>query len=56
VLPSEGVASDWPLIWAAEVMDGLTTTEAPPAAAPETILMAAPPDFCHALIAGFGPT
>ena len=33
-----------------------TTTDAPPVAAPETILMALPPDFCQALMAGFGPT
>src|SRR5437660_1323113 len=56
VLPSEGVASDLPLSWAALVMPFLTTSEAPPAAAPEMILIAVPLDFCHALIAGLGPT
>ena len=50
------MASVLPLSWAAEVMPFLTTTEAPPVAAPEMILMAVPPDFCQALIAGFGPT
>ena len=30
--------------------------QAPPAAAPEMILIAVPPDFDQALIAGFGPT
>src|SRR6202008_1692799 len=53
VLPSDGVAMDWPLSCFAEVMDGFTTIDAPPVAAPETTLMAVPPDFCHALIAGF---
>src|SRR5580704_5504533 len=33
-----------------------TTTEAPPVATPEMILMALPLDFCQALMAGFGPT
>ena len=37
-------------------MVGFTTTDAPPVATPETILMAWPLDFCQALIAGFGPT
>ena len=56
MLPSDGVATDCPLSCAAEVMDGLTTTEAPPVATPETILIAVPFDFCQVLIAGFGPT
>src|SRR6516164_1736727 len=51
VLPSDGVASDWPFSCAAEETDGFTTIDAPPVAAPETILMAVPPDFCQALIA-----
>ena len=50
------MASDWPLSCAAEVMAGFTTTDAPPVATPETTLIAAPLDFCQALIAGFGPT
>jgi len=37
-------------------MPGFTTIDAPPVAAPETILMAVPFDFCQALIAGLGPT
>src|SRR5215472_12844253 len=37
-------------------MPFFTTREAPPDAAPEMILMAVPLDFCHALIAGLGPT
>ena len=37
-------------------MPVLTTTEAPPVAAPEMILIALPLDFCQALMAGFGPT
>ncbi len=56
VLPSAGVASDLPLSWGALVMPFFTTREAPPEAAPEMILMAVPLDFCHALIAGLGPT
>src|SRR5580693_9398366 len=56
VLPSEGVASDWPFSWVAPLMFDFTTTDAPPVAAPETILIAVPPDFCQALIAGLGPT
>ena len=56
MLPSDGVASDWPLSWEAEVMPFLTTIDAPPVAAPEMILMALPFDFCQALMAGFGPT
>ena len=56
VLPRDGVASVLPRSWLAEVIPFATTTEAPPVAAPETILMAVPPDFCQALIAGFGPT
>ena len=56
VLPSDGVASVLPLSWAAEVMPFATTIEAPPVAAPEMILIALPPDFCQALMAGFGPT
>src|SRR5215469_7487126 len=47
---------DWPLSWAGLVMLFLTTTEAPPVATPEMILMALPLDFCQALMAGFGPT
>src|ERR1022692_1871505 len=34
----------------------LTTSAAPPEAAPEMILMSFPLDVCQALIAGFGPT
>ena len=56
VLPSDGVARDFPLSWAARVMPPLTTSDAPPEAAPEMILMAVPLDFCQALIAGLGPT
>ena len=56
VLPSDGVASVLPLSWEAEVMPFATTIEAPPVAAPEMILIALPPDFCQALMAGFGPT
>src|SRR6266516_4266620 len=37
-------------------MPFFTTRYAPPEAAPETILTAVPLDFCHALIAGLGPT
>ena len=39
-----------------EATDGFTTTDAPPVATPEMTLIAWPLDFCHALIAGFGPT
>src|SRR5215468_4512334 len=56
VLPTDGVASDLPLSCAALVMPFFTTREAPPEAAPEMILTAVPWDFCHALIAGLGPT
>src|ERR1700728_1298836 len=56
VLPSDGVASDWPFSCAAPLMPDFTTIDAPPVAAPEMILMAVPLDFCQALIAGFGPT
>ena len=54
MLPSDGVASDLPLSWAAEVMPFLTTIDAPPVAAPEMIWMSL--DFCQAVMAGFGPT
>ena len=54
MLPSDGVASDLPLSWAAEVMPFLTTIDAPPVAAPEIIWMLLA--FCQAVIAGFGPT
>ena len=37
-------------------MPFLTTSDAPPEAAPEMTLMAVPLEFCQALIAGFGPT
>ena len=50
------MASVLPFSWAAEVMPFEATTEAPPVAAPETILIAVPLDFCQALMAGFGPT
>ena len=56
VFPRDGVSTTLPLRPAALVMLGLTTTEAPPVAAPEMILMPVPPDFWKALIAGFGPT
>ncbi len=56
MLPSDGVASFWPLSWLTLLMLGLTTRAAPPDAAPEMILMALPPDFCQALMAGLGPT
>ncbi len=56
VFPSDGVSTIFPLRSAALVTPGLTTTDAPPVAAPEMILMAVPPDFWKALIAGFGPT
>src|ERR1700751_752242 len=56
VLPSDGVGIASPLSCATDEMKGFTTIDAPPVAAPETILMAVPPDFCQALIAGFGPT
>ena len=56
VLPSDGVARDFPLSWAALVMPCLTTSDAPPMVAPEMILMAVPLDFCQALMAGLGPT
>ena len=56
MLPSEGEASYWPLSCAALVMLGLTTSAAPPDAAPEITLMSVPPEVCQALIAGFGPT
>ncbi len=50
------MASVLPLSWEAEEMPFVTTIEAPPVAAPETILIAVPFDFCQALMAGFGPT
>ena len=56
MLPSEGVATFWPLSWLTLLMLFLTTRAAPPEAAPEMILMALPPDFCQALMAGLGPT
>ena len=56
VLPSDGVASFWPLSCEALVMPFLTTSSAPPEAAPEITLMSLPPEVCQALIAGFGPT
>src|SRR5215472_13340273 len=37
-------------------MPGLTTSWAPPDAAPEMTLISLPPDVCQALIAGLGPT
>src|ERR1700733_1732887 len=56
VLPSEGVASFWPLSCAAEGMLFLTTSSAPPDAAPEITLISLPSEVCQALMAGFGPT
>lgn len=56
MLPSDGVASFWPLSWLALLMFLLTTSSAPPDAAPETTLIKLPPDFCQVLIAGLGPT
>ncbi len=56
MLPSDGVASFWPLSWEALVMPFLTTSSAPPEAAPEMTLMSLPPEVCQALMAGFGPT
>jgi hypothetical protein len=56
VLPSDGVASFCPLSWAGAVMPDLTTSSAPPEAAPEMTLIRLPPEVCQALIAGFGPT
>ena len=56
VLPSDGLARDCPLSCEAAVTDGFTTMDAPPVATPEMTLIAAPFDFCQALIAGFGPT
>ncbi len=56
VLPSDGVASFWPLSWEALVMPALTTSDAPPEAAPAMTLISVPWDFCQALIVGFGPT
>ena len=56
VLPRDGVASDCPFSAAAPLTFGFTTMDAPPVATPETILIAVPPDFCQALLAGLGPT
>src|SRR5690242_965200 len=56
VLPSCGLASFVPLSWLGLVIEGFTTRNAPPDASPEMILIAVPCDFCHALIAGLGPT
>ncbi len=56
MLPSDGVATFWPLSWLTLLMPDLTTRAAPPDAAPEMILMALPLDFCQALMAGLGPT
>ncbi len=56
VLPSDGVASFWPLSWAGLVMPFLTTSAAPPEAAPEMTLISLPFEVCQALIVGFGPT
>ena len=56
VLPSEGVASFWPLSCAGVVMPLLTTSSAPPEAAPEITLISLPSEVCQALMAGFGPT
>ena len=56
VLPSDGVASFWPLSCAGLVMPFFTTSAAPPDAAPEMTLISLPLEVCQALIAGFGPT
>ncbi len=56
VLPSDGVASFWPLSWLADVMPFFTTSSAPPEAAPEMTLIRLPFDTDHALIVGLGPT
>src|SRR5580704_10212921 len=54
VLPSCGVAMVLPLSWLAEVIDGETTSAAPPEVAPEMIRMAPRP--CeYAVMAELGP-
>src|SRR3954447_8740012 len=55
VLPSCGLAIFLPARSAGFVIDGLTTRNAPPDAAPDTILMACLFDFWNALIDGPGP-
>ena len=44
-----------PLSSVAEEMSGLTTSDAPPEVAPETMRIAWPFDLTKALMAGFGP-
>jgi hypothetical protein len=55
VLPSCGLASFAPASRSGLVMSGLTTRKAPPEVAPEMILIASPPDWAKALMAGLGP-
>ena len=55
VLPSWGVATFWPFRSAAELMVGLTTSEAPPEVAPATMRRASPFDFTKPLMVGLGP-
>jgi hypothetical protein len=55
VFPSCGLAIFLPLRSAGFVIDGLVTRNAPPDAAPDTILMACLLDFWYALIDGPGP-
>src|SRR3954451_13835644 len=55
VLPSCGLAIFLPLRSAGFVIDGFVTRNAPPDAAPDTILMACLFDFWYALIDGPGP-
>src|SRR5207248_2074125 len=56
VLPSCGDASFLPLRSAALLIDGFTTSPAPPDVAPAMSRTAWPLDFWKALIAGLGPT
>ena len=56
VLPSWGLATVLPSRSLTLVMSLATTNEAPPDAAPEITLIAAPLDWVHALTVGLGPT
>ena len=55
MLPSFGVESVLPLRSFALLIVGLTTSDAPPEVAPDTILMAWPLDFWNRLMAGPEP-
>src|SRR5919197_1830797 len=56
VFPSSGVPSFLPRSWSGAVIDGFTTSSAPPEVAPATSRSASPWLLTYALTAGLGPT